>query len=171
MTNEIDIYNTIRAEIVANHTLMHWYSIIVALALLAGIVLIELRKTVLSVFLPLLSLAWASAMVRFDFFIQRQGVYLRDFEMQLQEHGLSAPMWETWKTSLRSTQILIPIADAIAVLAIVVPTLYLLFGPAQEIFQLHQWKRSKLYAWSVSIMLVLLLCSLAVIPRIAAWRN
>jgi hypothetical protein len=170
MANEIDIYNTIRIEIVANHTLMHWYSIIVALVLLSGIVLTELRKTTISVFLPILSLSWAASMVRFDFFIQRQGAYLRDLEMGMQEHGISVPLWETWKSSLRSTQLIVPIADAVAVLAIVVPTLYLLFGPAQEVFQLRHWKGSKLYAWSIATLITLLLCSLAIIPRLAAWR-
>jgi type IV secretory pathway VirB2 component (pilin) len=171
MANEIDIYNTIRTEIVANHTLMHWYSIIVALTLLSGIVLIEIRKTALSVFLPLLSLSWAASMVRFDFFIQRQGAYLRDLERQILENGISSPMWETWKSSLRSTQSVVPIADTIAVLAIVIPTLYLLFGPAQEVFQLRHWKGAKVYAWGISILLALLLCSLAVIPRLASWRQ
>jgi hypothetical protein len=149
---------------------MHWYSIIVAVALVSGIFVTEVRKTALSIFLPFLSLSWAAAMVRFDFFIQRQGAYLRDYEIKMQEQGLALPLWETWKSSLRSTQIIIPIADAVAVLAIVIPTLYLLFGPAQDFFHQQKWKHARLFAWSISILLVLLLCFLAVIPRLAAWR-
>jgi hypothetical protein len=135
--------------------------------LLTGVFIVENRKTILSVFLPLLSLAWAAAMVRFDFFIHRQAAYLRIIEPQLQSRGVSIPLWESWKFSLRSTQFIVPIADLIAVAVIVIPTIYLLFVPAQQYFQSHQWKFGKFYAWIVSGLIVALLCSLIFIPKIA----
>src|SRR5437588_7437678 len=110
---------------------MHWFSIIVAIIILVGIAVVETRgRTILSVFLPLLSLAWAASMVRFDFFIHRQAAYLRIFESQLRETGVSTPLWETWKAASRSTPYVVPVLDAIALSVIVIPTFYLLFGPA-----------------------------------------
>ena len=165
--SELDVYNAIRYEIITNHVLLHFYTIIVVIILLIGIAYLENRKTILSVFLPLLSLAWAAAVVRFDFFIHRQAAYLRTLESQLLNKGISIPMWETWKSSLRATQFLVPIADLIGLIIIVVPTIYLLFGPAQQFFHSRQWKASRLYAWSISMLLLILLCSLVIIPKIA----
>jgi hypothetical protein len=156
-----------RAEVVTNHVLMHWFTVVVALTLLAGIWIVEQRKTILSVFIPLLSLAWAASMVRFDFFIHRQAAYLRTLESQLQEKGASTPLWETWKAASRSTPFVVPMLDAIAVSVIVIPTLYLLFGPAQEFCRSNGWRWSTIYAWSVSVALFVLLFSLAAIPKIA----
>ena len=167
--NDIDIYNQIRSEIINNHVLMHWFSIIVALVLLIGTWIIEIRKTIVSVFLPLLSLAWAAAMVRFDFFIHRQAAYLRTLEFQISQNNPSLPLWETWKISLRSTQYIVPIADLIACAVIVAPTLYLLFGPAYQFFQTNNWKAGKLYAWGVTLIILFLLLFLALIPKIASW--
>jgi len=150
---------------------MHWFSIVVVLALLGGVLVIETQgRTILSVFMPLLSVAWAAAMVRFDFFIHRQAAYLRQLEAQMREAGVTVPLWETWKASLRSTVIVIPAADVIASMVIVIPTLYLLFGPAQQFLHQSGWKWGKLYAWAVSAILLLLLASLAVIPKIADYR-
>jgi hypothetical protein len=165
----VEIYNVIRAEIVSNHVLMHWFTLAVVLALLAGVFVVEKRQTVLSVFLPLLSLAWAAAMVRFDFFIHRQAAYLRALEAQMQQGGVSMPLWETWKMSLRAASFVVPAADIIASAAIVVPTVYLLFGPARQVFITRKWRGAKLYAWLVAALLILSLCSLAVIPKLAAW--
>jgi type IV secretory pathway VirB2 component (pilin) len=167
--SEVDIYNAIRSEIVSNHVLMHWYSIIIAIVLLVGIAFVENRKTILSVFLPLLTLAWAAAMVRFDFFIHRQAAYLRVVESKLSEQGMTVPMWETWKQSLRSTRFVIPIADVIAIMVIVIPTIYLLFGPAQQFFQHRQWRGRKVYAWTITALILILISSLAVIPSVASW--
>lgn len=150
---------------------MHWFTLIVALTLLLGTLITEVRQTLLSVFLPLLSVAWAAAMVRFDFFIHRQAAYLRALELQMQQQGLSVPLWESWKASLRSTQFIVPVADVIASAVIVIPTIYMLFGPAQQVFAQRQWVGARAYAWSVSVLIVLLLCSLTVIPRIAAWGH
>ncbi len=158
-----------RAEIVSNHVLMHWFTVVVALTLLAGVWIIEHRKTILSMFLPLLSLAWAASMVRFDFFIHRQAAYLRTLEAQLQEKGVSTPLWETWKAASRSTPFVVPVLDVIAVSVIVMPTFYLLFGPAQEFCRSKGWRWSRTYAWSVSVVLLVLLFSLAAIPRIASY--
>ena len=77
MLDSGDVYAIIRTEIIANHSLMHWYSLIVAIVIIIGVRVIEARQTILSVCLPLLSIAWAAAMVRFDFFIHRQAAYLR----------------------------------------------------------------------------------------------
>jgi type IV secretory pathway VirB2 component (pilin) len=165
--NEVEIYVTIRNEIVTNHVLMHVTTLVVVALLLGGAWLCEKRGTVLSVFLPLLSLSWAAAMVRFDFFIQRQGAYLRAVEARLRESGTTIPLWESWKTSLSSTAIVVPLADLIAIMAVVVPTIYLLFGPSQAVFADRQWRWGKLYAWGVTVIIVLLLGCLPFIPKIA----
>ncbi|MGI8837485.1 MAG: hypothetical protein ACR2H4_12735 [Pyrinomonadaceae bacterium] len=165
--NPFDIYATMRTEIISNHVLMHWFSIIVAITLMIGVWFVENRKTIISVFLPLLSLAWAASMVRFDFFIHRQAAYLRLLESQLLEKGTSGPLWETWKASSKSTPFVVPALDVIAVGVIVIPTLYLLFGPAQELCQTKGWGWARIYAWSVSMILFLLLVSLVAIPKIA----
>jgi hypothetical protein len=164
---DAELYGSIRAEILANHLLMHWFTMLVALAVLGGVWLIEKRETVLAVFIPLLSLSWAAAIVRFDFFIQRQGAYLRTLESQMQD-GFPAPMWETWKMSLSATRFVVPTADIIASAVIVLPTIYLLFGPCQRYFKVKEWRMSKLYAWALSLLLLALLSSLSVIPRLAS---
>jgi hypothetical protein len=167
----IEIYKVIRSEIITNHVLMHWISLIVILALLVGTIVVEkTRPTILSVFLPLLSLAWSAAIVRFDFFIHRQAAYLRSLEGQMREGGLAFPLWETWKASLRATPFVIPVADTITFAVIIIPTAYLLLGPAREYFQLRQWRGQKVYAWGVIAVIILLLCFLAVIPQIADRR-
>lgn len=167
----MEFYNAARSEIIGNHVLMHWFSIVVAITILVGALVVEMRgRTILSVFLPLLAVAWAAAMVRFDFFIHRQAAYLRQLEAQMRESGIALPLWETWKASLRSTVIIVPAADVLASAVIVIPTLYLLFGPAQQFFQRSGWRWGKLYAWTLSAILILLLASLAVIPKIADYR-
>ena len=167
--NKFEIYNAIRTEIISNQVMMHWFSIVVALALLVGIVFVERHKTILSVFLPLLTISWAAAMVRFDFFIQRQAAYLRSVESELRSQGMSIPLWETWKATVRATPFLIPPLDAIVSSVIVIPTIYVLFGPSQEFFHDRQWPGARVYAWMVSALIAFLLCSLAVVPRIATW--
>jgi hypothetical protein len=152
-----------------NHILMHWFSLIIALVVLSGTWIIELRKTIASVFLPLLSLAWAAAMVRFDFFIHRQAAYLRALESQFTQDNSSRLLWESWKMTLRSTRFVVPIADLIACAVIVAPTVYLLFGPSYQFFQSKGWKGGKAYAWTVTLTLFALLLSLAAIPTIAGW--
>jgi type IV secretory pathway VirB2 component (pilin) len=167
MMSEFEIYNTIRSEIMINHVLMHVTTLVVVVFLLGGIWLVESRASMLSIVLPLLSLAWAAAVVRFDFFIHRQAAYLRVVESRLQESGTSIPLWETWKLSLRSTSIVVPVADLIAMLVILVPTIYLLFGPAQEFFGAKQWQGGKAFAWGILIILGFLIGCLPFIPKIA----
>ena len=166
MTDIVEIYNTIRAEIVNNHTLMHWYSIIVAVVILAGILVVETRRTLLSVFLPLLAVAWAASIVRFDFFIHRQAAYLRYLELQMTSET-SLQFWETWKASHGRAVFVIPLADIFAVTVIVIPTIYLLFGPAKQYFKSAQWRGGNLYAWGITAVLFALLLSLLAIPKIA----
>lgn len=148
---------------------MHVISVIVILTLLAGAVIVEkIRPTILSVLLPLLTLAWAAAMVRFDFFIHRQAAYLRFLEVQMRESGITLPLWETWKLSLKATPFVVPSADIILFLVIIVPTIYLLFGPAWEYFELRKWRAKRLYSWGLLASIMLLLGLLAAIPRIAS---
>jgi hypothetical protein len=78
--NEVEIYSIIRSEILTNHVLMHVTTLVVVILLFGGTWLIEDRKSIISVILPILSLAWAAAIVRFDFFIHRQAAYLRAVE-------------------------------------------------------------------------------------------
>jgi type IV secretory pathway VirB2 component (pilin) len=164
---EVEIYNTVRNEIITNHVLIHVTTLVVVILLLAGVWLVEQRKSVVSVLLPLLSLAWAAAIVRFDFFIHRQAAYLRAVEAHLRESNPSMPLWETWKSSLRSTSIVVPITDFIAILIILLPTIYLLFGPARDYFALKKWRGAKVYVWGVLIVLGLLICSIPFIPTLA----
>jgi type IV secretory pathway VirB2 component (pilin) len=165
--SEIEIYNSIRWEIVINHVLLHLTTLVVVISLLAGTWLVQDRKSIIGAILPLLSLTWAAAIVRFDLFIHRQGAYLLVVEARLQELGMSIPLWETWKASLQSTRIIVPLTDFLAVLIIIIITIHLLFGPTQEFFISKQWRGGKLYAWSVLGVLWLLLLSLLFIPKIA----
>jgi len=165
--NEIEIYVAIRNEIVINHVLMHVTTVLVVLLLLGGTYLCEVRQSIISVILPLLSLAWAAAIVRFDYFIHRQAAYLRSVEVHLQQSGVSIPLWETWKSSLSATAVLMPIVDFIAVLIVIIPTIYLLFGPAQDVFIDKRWRGGRAYAWGVITVTSLLLCLLPAIPKIA----
>ena len=171
MPDAVEIYNAVRTEIINNHSLMHWYSIVVVFMLLAGIWIVEIRPTILSVFLPIVSIAWAAAMVRFDFFIHRQGAYLRHLESKMADSSSSIPLWETWKVGLRATPFVVPTADLFAVAVIVIPTIYLLFGPSRQFFQIRDWKGGGVYAWSLTVLLALLLSSLLIIPTIADWRH
>ena len=164
---EAEIYSAIRNEIMVNHVLMHVTTLIVVVILLGGIWLIEHRTSFLSVVLPLLSLAWAAAIVRFDYFIHRQGAYLRAVEAHMQAAGISIPLWESWKSSLRLTSVVVPIADFIAIIVVLVPTIYLLFGLAQEFFNVKKWQGGKIYAWGVLIVLGCLLGCLPFIPKLA----
>lgn len=166
---ELEIYNSIRQEIVSNHILMHWFTLIILALLLGGVFIVEKRDSILSVFLPLLSVAWAASTLRFDFFIHRQNAYLRHIEPQLQKSGLNFPLWESWNNSLTATKVVIPAADIAIFLMIGTITCYLLFVPAKRYFKGRGWKRYGVYAWSVVFLLLLLLSSLALVPTIAAW--
>ena len=163
---EIEIYNIIRAEIITNHVIMHFFTLVVTIVLLAGVYICERKESILSVFLPLLSLAWAAAILRFDFFIQRQGKFLRVFEGHLSERMNSLPLWESWKALSVSTAYIVPIADIVAFAVIVVPTLYLLFKPSRRYFENNNISGGKLYAGCISILLFLFLISLAIVPII-----
>jgi hypothetical protein len=165
--SDVEIYSMVRSEILINHVLMHVITLLVVILLLGGTWLNEDRKSIISVILPLLTLAWAAAIVRFDFFIHRQAAYLRVVEAHMRESGAAVPLWETWKSSLRSTGLIVPVTDFIAFLVVIVPTVYLLFGPAQEFFALKGWSGSKAYAWGVIITVVLLLGCLPFVPKIA----
>ncbi|HEY6804277.1 MAG TPA: hypothetical protein VI306_11900 [Pyrinomonadaceae bacterium] len=163
--DQTQIYVAIRSEIVANHELLHWFTLIVALSLVIGIVVIErLGNTLLSIFLPLLSVSWAASVLRFDFFIHRQAAYLRMLEAQS-----GSRLWESWKASLNSSALVIPTADLFASAVIVVPTLYIVFGPAQNYFASRNWKGARLYAFSISVILLLLLVSLIFVPKVASY--
>jgi hypothetical protein len=167
--NEVELYSSVRQEIIKNHALMHWFTLVVVLILLVGVYVVENRRTILSVFLPLLSLAWAAAVLRFDFFIHRQIAYLRTLGYSMQQNGLRAPIWEIWKDSLIATPIIVPVADLILFLIVVLPTVYILVGPTQEYFRFKQWKGWKWYASIVVVLLLLLLSSLILVPKLARW--
>jgi hypothetical protein len=164
---EIEIYNIIRQEIITNHTLMHWLTLFVFVSLLVACVVIEKRKTILSVFLPLLTLAWAASIVRFDFFIHRQGAYLRSLESHIQNNVTSIPLWETWKASHDSGIFIVPLADIFIFIVIIIPTAYILFNHTQEYFAEKRWKAGKPYAWTVLVSIVLLLSLIPFIPTLA----
>ena len=145
---------------------MHLFTLVAGIILLVGVFICEKYRTILSVFLLLLSLAWAAAILRFDFFIQRQGKFLRVFEANIMEKTGAIPLWESWKFSSGSASYIVPLADIIACAVIVVPTLYLLFNPSLKFFNTNNIKGGKLYAWGISVLLLLILISLAVVPKI-----
>lgn len=164
---EAELYSIIRQEIMNNHNLMHWFTFFVVVLLLVGGVVVEKQKTVLSVFLPLISLAWAAAVVRFDFFIHRQGAYLKALESQMQNSGFAYPLWETWKSSHSTTAFIVPLSDIVIFIVIIVLTAYVLFGYTQKYFADRQWRAGKAYSWTVLISIIILLCLLPFIPFIA----
>lgn len=165
--SEIELYVSIRNEIVTNHVLMHFLTFMVIVILLIGLWIAERRTTILSVFLPLLAISWAAAILRFDFFIHRQGAYLRRVEASLIESGFAIPLWEHWKASLYSTKAVVPLADVFIILSVIGPAIYLLFGPARVTFSERAWRFYGLYSWSTLIVLMLLLLSLLFIPLVA----
>ena len=166
--NESAIYSIIRTEIISNQMLMHWITLIISIVLLAGVLWVERNESVISVFLPLLSLSWAASMVRFDFFIQRQGAYLRELESYIQKDNSSMFLWETWKTSVLGTNLLVPFADIVALPIIIVPTIYLLFGPTKRYFATRNWGGWGIFAWGTLGLLLSCLALLPFIPKIAS---
>lgn len=166
---ETELYNTIRLEIVNNQILMQWITLITAILLLIGAAYVEKHTTILSLFLPLFSLSWAAAMVRFDFFIHRQGAYLRALEAKAMSEGNTLPLWETWKDGLQATKFVLPSVDILAVAVIVIPTIFILFGPARAYFVKNKLRGARLYAWSMTSLLFIPLISLSIIPTLAGW--
>lgn len=161
------IYLAVRSEILMNNVLMHGSTLLMLIVLLAGIRICECRSTVLSVMLPVLSVAWAGSVVRFSFFIHRQGAYLRHLEVQAPQSPSGIPLWETYKASLRSTIFVVPVTDIIILSIFFAATIYLLFGPSRVYWREHSWPGERAYAWSVLAIMTILLASLAVMPRIA----
>jgi hypothetical protein len=166
--SEIEFYINIRNEIVTNHVLMHVLTFMVVVMVFAGVWIAEYRTTMLSVFLPLLSVAWAAAILRFDFFIHRQGAYLRHVEASFTERGMVIPFWESWKASLYSTKFVTPFTDFLIFLSVIAPTIYLLFGPARTVFRERSWRSHSIYAWSTLVILILLLLTLPFVPIMAS---
>ena len=162
------VYIAMRAEILADHVMMHWFTIIVALAILAGTWIVENRSNVLAAFLPLLAVSWAAATLRFDFFIHRQAAYLNILEASLSSPTMS---WDRWKAGLASTPLIVAPADVFAAAVIVIPTLYLLFGPCQQAFQLAGWKGGRVYAWVLTILILAALGMLGAVPRITGFKE
>jgi hypothetical protein len=121
-------YEALRAEILANHTFASWATLICAIIILAAVWLIADRPSPLAVFVPLFTIGWAAAIVRADFLIHRAGAYIRVLEQSISPDG----GWEVWRQGLRATPVLLPVTDALIVLPIIVPTLYLAFFPARQ---------------------------------------
>ncbi len=163
------VYSAVRAEIVSNHVLMHWFTIIVIVILLAGAWALENRSSVLGVLLPIFALSWAAAMVRFDFFIHRQGTYLRVLERELASNGVMFPLWETWKGSRVSTNFVVPVLDVFASLVVFAAAAYIAFGPARSYLIMRRLPGAVLFPWAVVILLLLLLGLLAAVPALASW--
>jgi hypothetical protein len=157
------IYVVIREEIIANHILMHAVSVVVILALLFGTWLVERRSTVLSVLLPFLAITWAAGMLRFEFFIQRQGAYLRAFERQA-DPGYAT--WELWKAGFTPTKIVVPLADVFTVSVVFVTTAYLVFGPARYYLRDRNPGLARVFPWLVLGCLGVLMISWAIIPLV-----
>lgn len=160
-----EFYGALRAEIAMHDVLLHVITVVVVIIIVLGAGFVEKGDTIVSIFLPLISVAWASAVLRLDFFIHRQGAYLRILETQLLA-GTSSQGWETWKAAVPPTRYLVPIADVIGIAAIVAPTVYILFGPARVYFLTHGWRGDLFYAIAVLAALLGQLACLPVIPII-----
>lgn len=130
---------------------MHLFTLVVVIALFAGIFVCERKQTILGVFLPLVSLAWAAAILRFDYFIHRQGKFLRILEEHITLKSGAIPLWETWKYSSASEAYVIPIADIVICIVIIIPTTYLLFNLSFKFFEVNNIRGGKFYAWSVCL--------------------
>jgi hypothetical protein len=157
------LYGSIRTEVITNHLLMHATSLVVLIILLVGLAYVERHSSVLSVLLPIVSVSWAAAMVRFDYFIHRQGVYLAHVE-----HSAGLFGWESWRASLVATPVLVPLMDALVAMAYVLPTIWIAFKPSRTYLRANGVGWATAYAWLVSVLTVLLLASLTVVPRLAA---
>lgn len=163
---EAEIYNAIRQEIISNNVLMHWFTFFVIIVLLIGCKIIENRKTVLSVFLPLIAPAWAASILRFDYFIHRQGAYLRALENRMQNNGFNSPLWETWKATHSSSIFIVPFADIIIFFAVIIPTGYILYNYTLNYFKEENWRFGKTYVLTVLLSTIILLLFLAFVPSI-----
>lgn len=145
---------------------MHWISLAVIIILFAGLIILENRKSVLSVFLPLICPAWAASILRFDFFIHRQAAYLRNLEVKIQESGFNFPLWENWKSEHTSGFLIVPLADLIIFLIIVISTAYILFTYTSEHFERKKWRFRKFYVWSILFITIALLSIIPFVPII-----
>lgn len=164
---EVEIYTVIRQEIISNINLLNLITFFVAVCLLTGCKLIENRKTVLRVFLPLISLAWAAAVVRFDFLIHRQGIYLMEVESRMRQGGTNFPLWETWKAERTFGTFLIPLTDLLIFPLIIIPTAFIIFNYTQPYFVENQWKFGRAYAWGILISIIVLLSLTPFVPLLA----
>jgi hypothetical protein len=165
--NPSDVYLAIRSEIVTNHVLIHVVTLVAFGSLLAGAAWTETRHSVVSVLLPLLSVAWAASVVRFDYFIHRQGAYLRALEAEFQSAGPGMPLWETWKAALGPARMIVAAMDVVVFGCIVAVTAYLSFGPAREYLRVQGWHGAAWYPWVILASLSLLLLLLAFIPHLS----
>jgi hypothetical protein len=161
------VYLSLRQELLATDEMLHAFTLIVFLALIIGAWVCEKQKTILSVLLPILSLAWAASVVRFDFFIHRLGAYLRPIEANLLRNS-PVPPWEIWKSNLAATRILIPIADVIAFGAILATTSFILIGPTRGYFEERGWRGSSSYTTAILLIMVALFITVAFIPRLSS---
>jgi hypothetical protein len=157
-----EVINTIRLEIVANHILMHLTTLVVLAVVIIGVTYADRHRTVLSVFIPVVTLSWAAAVARFDYLIHRQGAFVAALEQSAGVFG-----WETWKATLKAKAFVMPIFDVLSTCAIVIPTIYLLFGPATMTFRERQWRGVRLYRWGILGLLTVLLIGLAIGPWLA----
>jgi hypothetical protein len=157
-------YAAIRQEIVANHVLMHAVTLVAVIVLLGGVWLAERRRTVLSVFLPLFAVTWAASMLRFEFFIQRQGAFLRDYERYLVRVEHAGPTWELWKAGFTPTQVVVPLADVFTFVGILAPALYLAFVPGRSFLADRTPALARIFPWAILVVLLGLLAGIGVIP-------
>jgi hypothetical protein len=104
-----------------------------------GVYIMGNRLTTMGVLLPIFSSASAVALTRFDFFIHRHASYLRTLKGDVGANGVDFSLWESWRTILKSTTIVVTVLNVLVSLAIIVPTLGLIFGPAREYF-CHAWQ-------------------------------
>lgn len=159
------LYSSLRDEIQLANQLLHWFSFIILVLLLLGYTICDKRSSVLSVTLPLLTLAWAASVFRFDVFIHRTGSYLKTIEAQL-PGMVGIEGWEHWKAAHPNGSYLIGFTDLIVFAVIMALTGMILKGPCREYFVVKGWGNYLVYAAAIILLTLLLLGGIAVVPLI-----
>jgi hypothetical protein len=82
----------------------------------------------------------------------------------MQQSGFDFQLWETWKAEHSPGVFIVPLADVVIFLLIVIPTAYILFNYTQQYFVERHWIFGKAYTWTILISTVILLLLIPFIP-------
>ena len=129
----------------------------------------------MSALLALYADAWAAAVLRLDYLIQRQGAYVRTLESALAPGPGASTTWEAWKAGAVATTWVLPITDLVASLAVVAPALFIIWGPFRRFWRERQAddragdeaRRATCYASVATALLAVPLLALPTVPVLA----